>query len=141
MEDLCLIKLNVTYCYYIKHVEQIFIDFEWAICCLTPNERFFNYITARTRYIRWNDNDVRFVLDQLALLHLHSEFSLTKQESLWVDMSLHSEALSWFRANKSLLFLLNCCVLTGEATNTNCIVFDLTDWGSNSLSSEWVIVA
>ena len=34
--------------------------------CLTPNEQFFNYIMASTSYIQWNDDDVRFVLDQYA---------------------------------------------------------------------------
>jgi hypothetical protein len=45
----------------------------------------------------------------------------------------HSDALSWFRANKSLLFLLNC-VLSGKATNTNFIVFDLTRSGLEPVS-------
>ena len=30
---------------------------------------------------------------------------------LWVDMSLHSDTLFWFRANQSLLFLLNAAFL------------------------------
>jgi hypothetical protein len=51
--------------------------------------------------------------------------------SLRIDMSPHSDTLSWFRANQSLLFLLNCCVLSGEATNTNFIVFGWPDRGSN----------
>ena len=31
--------------------------------------------------------------------------------SLWVDMSLHSDTLSWFQANQSLLFALNTVCL------------------------------
>ena len=31
--------------------------------------------------------------------------------SHWVDMSLHSDTLFWFRANQSLLFLLNAAFL------------------------------
>jgi hypothetical protein len=38
---------------------------------------------------------VRFVLDQLAELGFYSAS---------YDMSLHSDTLSWFRANQSLLF-------------------------------------
>jgi len=38
--------------------------------CLIPNEPFFIYIMARTTYIRWDDNHVRFVLDQRAWLFL-----------------------------------------------------------------------
>ena len=37
-----------------------------SVCCLTPNEQFFNYIIERTSYIRWGDNAVCFVLDQHA---------------------------------------------------------------------------
>ena len=41
-------------------------------------------------------------------------------------MSLHSDTLSWFQANQSLLFLLfYCCVLSEETTNTNIIVLCL----------------
>jgi hypothetical protein len=39
-------------------------------------------------------------------------------------MSLHSDTLFWFRANQSLLFLLNATF--GEAADTNFIVFGLT---------------
>jgi hypothetical protein len=45
--------------------------------------------------------------------------------SLWIDLSLHSDTLSWFHANQSLLLLLNT-VLSREATNINFIVFGLT---------------
>jgi hypothetical protein len=41
------------------------------------------------------------------------------------DMALHSDTLFWFRANQ--LFLLNAAC--GEATNTNFIVFGLTQPG------------
>jgi len=43
-------------------------------------------------------------------------------------MSLHSSTLFLFRANQSLLSP-SCCVLRGEATNTNFIVFGLTQPG------------
>ena len=47
--------------------------------------------------------------------------------SLWVDMSLHSDTLIWFRANQSLLFLLTAaCLEEKQATNTNFIVLGLT---------------
>ena len=50
--------------------------------------------------IFWSDdNDVCFVLNQ------HAE------SDVWVDMSLHSEALFWFRASQSLLFLLSAACL------------------------------
>jgi len=48
--------------------------------------------------------------------------------SLWVEMLLHSDTLSGFRANQSLLFLINVrlLMLVEEAANTNFIVFGLT---------------
>ena len=47
--------------------------------------------------------------------------------SPWVDMSLHSDTLSWFRANQTVFARPPwCCVLSGEATNTTFIVFGLT---------------
>jgi hypothetical protein len=39
------------------------IEFEWvSSCCLTPNN-LLAISLARTIYIQWNDDDVRFVLD------------------------------------------------------------------------------
>jgi hypothetical protein len=35
-------------------------------CCLASIEQFFSYIMARTYYIRWDDDDVCFELDQHA---------------------------------------------------------------------------
>jgi len=35
-------------------------------CCLTPTEQFFSYIIKRTSYIRSDDNDVWFLIDQHA---------------------------------------------------------------------------
>ena len=47
-------------------------------------------------------------------------------------MSLHSDTLFSFRANQSLLFLLNAACLRGEATNNNFIVIGLTRAGFES---------
>ena len=44
-------------------------------------------------------------------------------------MSPHSDTLFLFRANQSWLLLLKYCVLSGEATNTNFIVFGFTQPG------------
>ena len=50
--------------------------------------------------------------------------------SLPLDMSLHSDTLSQFHVNQSLLLLLNATKLyRGEATNTHFIVFCLTSSG------------
>jgi len=37
-------------------------------CYLTPNEQFFSYIMVKTSYIRWDDDEVCFILDQVGSL-------------------------------------------------------------------------
>jgi hypothetical protein len=54
--------------------------------------------------------------------------------SLRIDMSLHSDTLSWFRANQSLLFLLNAAYLVEKQQNTNFIVLFSPDRGLNPWS-------
>jgi len=44
-------------------------------------------------------------------------------------MSLHSDTLSWFLANQSVLLLINDACLAEKATNTNFLVFRLTRSG------------
>ena len=53
---------------------------------------------------QWDD-EIRFVLDQ------HADFDFYSDNSPREDMSLHSVTLFWFRANQSLLFLLNAACL------------------------------
>jgi hypothetical protein len=36
------------------------------------NEKFFSYIMARTSYIRWDENDIRFILDLHSEMHFYS---------------------------------------------------------------------
>jgi hypothetical protein len=55
----------------------------------------------------------------------------------WVDMSLHSDTLFWFRANQSLLLLIFVACLIGEATNNNCLVFGLTQAQTHDLPRLW----
>jgi hypothetical protein len=85
---------------------------------------FFRNIMARTSNIQWNDDEVHFVPDQRTELDVFLVLAHWNN-SLLIDMSLQSDTLLWYRANQSLLFLLNAAVLSEEATNTNCIVFDL----------------
>jgi hypothetical protein len=61
---------------------------------------------------QWEDDEVRFVLDQHAELQNVDLIVLAHwNNSLRVDMSLHSDTLFWFWANQSLLFLLNAAWL------------------------------
>ena len=46
-----------------------------------PIQQFFSYIMARTSYFQWEDDEVRFVLDQHAELNFYSASSLKQQSS------------------------------------------------------------
>ena len=73
---------------------------------------------------QWDDDEVRFVLDQHAELDFNSASSLKQQSAdrhvapLWHIILMTSQPV----------FALSplCCVLRVEATNTNFIVFGLT---------------
>ena len=83
------------------------------VYCLSPYEQYCSYFMARTSCIGWDDDDVRFfLLDQHALLDVYSASSL--KQPFAVCMLLHSDSLSWFRTNQSLLFFLNAVCLTEQ---------------------------
>ena len=73
---------------------------------------------------QWDDDEVRFVLDQHAELDLYSASSLKQQSA-----GRHVAPLGHIILIPSQpVFALSpeCCVLSGEARNTNCIAFGLT---------------
>ena len=79
---------------------------------------------------QWDDDEVRFVLDKHAELDFYSDGSLKQQSAgthvaPQVDMSLHLDTLFWFRADQSLLFLLNAACLV-EKQQIPISVFVLT---------------
>ena len=77
------------------------------------NARIISYTMARTSYIQWHDDDVRFVLDQHVLkLYLNCASSL-KQQSEGRHIAGHSETLHWFRVDQILRLLIK------DAANTN----------------------
>ena len=85
-----------------------------------PTQQFFSYIMTRTSYnFQRDDYEVHFVLEQHAQLDLYSATSLKQQSS-----DRHVTSLGHIiQANYSFS---KCCMLSGEATNTNFIVFGLT---------------
>ena len=89
-------------------------------CCLPPKEPFFSYIMTRTTYIRWDDNDVRFVLNQHAWLYSFSTSSL-KQQSAGRHVASRRHADS-----EPTSLSPQWCVLSGESPNINVMVFGLT---------------
>ena len=74
-------------------------------------------------YHQWDDDEVRCVLDQ----HAELDFIVLahRNNSLWVDMTLHSDTLFWFRANQPLLFLLHAACLVEKQQKNSFIVFGL----------------
>ena len=88
-----------------------FIVREWVSdCSLTPIQQCSPILCREQVNIQWDDDKVRFcnrptrwVGFFIVLAHWNN--------SPRVDMSLHSNTLFWFRANQSLLFLLNAACL------------------------------
>ena len=77
-------------------------------CYLMPNEQFFNYIMARTSSIQWDDDGGFNLYKTNTLKFVFIVLAHTENNSPRVVMSLHSsDKLSWIRANRSLLLLLN----------------------------------
>jgi hypothetical protein len=51
----------------LQQLQKIIIIFisKWVRdCWLTSNVQFLSYITVKTRHIRWDGNEIRFVLDK-----------------------------------------------------------------------------
>ena len=112
------------------YIKVSIIGEQMSDCCVMPTQQCGSYIMARTSLFSmewwWGPLCTRpthLVGFFIVLAHWNN--------SPRVDMSLHSDTLSWFRANQSAFQLI--CVLSGKATNTNCIVSGLTR--SNPLST------
>ena len=97
-------NLDIQWTIIIDHARTIYITFytssffnEWVRnISLTTDVILLRYIKARTSYIRWNENDDRFVIDRHAELGLYGASSLHNSQR--VDMLFNSNILSWFRA-------------------------------------------
>jgi hypothetical protein len=82
---------------------------EWGGGYLQPNKQFFRYIMTRTSYISMT----LWICLLCTKLTLSWTFIVLAHwnNSPHIDVSLHSDTLSWFKANQSLLFLLNAACL------------------------------
>ena len=102
-----VLKISVSKCIWVSD------------CCLMPNEQFvISNIMVRWSYIRWDNDNVHFVLYQHAWLDFYSPSLQNKSQQ--VDMSLR-HIIFLFQAYQTL-----CCVLSGEAANINFLVLSLT---------------
>jgi hypothetical protein len=90
------------------------------------NEQFFSNIMTRTIYCQWNDDDdVCFVLDQHTELDIYSASSQKQQSTgRYVAPLGHNILILSQPVFALILFVL--CMLRGEVTNSNFIVFGLT---------------
>jgi len=80
-------------------------------CCLTPTRQWFMQLYHSENKLIFNEMMMRSILYKTNTLS-----SIVIVLSHWnniprVDMSLHSDTLSWFRANQPLFFLLNVACL------------------------------
>ena len=90
------------------------------MACLRASEKYFSNIMNRAGYIL-----MRWWWSQLCTRPTHLVNSL--KQILRVDMSLHSDTLSWFRVNQSLFMLHNAASLAEkQQTNINIKIFSLT---------------
>ena len=81
--------------------------FYWFSCFFLSN---FPAISWQEQVnLQWNDEDVRFVLDQYSSMDFYCSSSLTKQSTDWHAAPLGNIILFWDR--QSLLFLLNAAYL------------------------------
>ena len=88
----------------------------------------FSAISRREQvHIQWNDDDVRFVLDQHAEFDFYSAVHWSNNSR--INMSQHSDTLSWFRVNQSLLFLLNAGCLAEKQQIPILLLYSLTRSG------------
>ena len=82
----------------------------WASdCCLTSMQQFFSYIMVRTSYFSMM---MRFALYYTNMLSRILIVLGHWNNRVRIDVSPQSDTLSLFRANQSLLFLLNAACLT-----------------------------
>ena len=86
----------------------------------------------KNKNFRWDNDEVRFVLDQHDLLDFYSAHW---NNSPQIDTSPHSVTLSWFRANRSLLFLLNAVCLAEMQQIPILLYLVWPEWGSNPWST------
>ena len=97
-------------------------------CCLTPIQQYFSWSWQEQVNFQWDDDDeVHFVLGQHTELDFYSASSLKQQSAGRHVAPLRHIIL----ISSQPVFDISpwCCVLSGEATNTNFIVFGLTQPG------------
>ena len=89
--------LNIIYAFHTIKCTNYWFFFIWV------SEQYFSYIIAITNDNTLDYNYFHLVRIWIVLAHWNN--------SPWIDMLLHWDTLSWFRANQSLLLLLKVAYL------------------------------
>ena len=122
--NLCLSLLVVRWLYFRWSA----MKSEWVSeCCLTLTQQFQLYHSENK--LMFNEMMMKYALYYTNTLSWIFILLAHWNNSPRIDMSSHTDTLSWFRANQSLLFPPKRYVIRGEATNTNIIVFGLSRSG------------
>ena len=103
-------------------------------CCLTPNEQFIRNAMARVSCIQWNDDDVRFAIDRYVCVDF---IALAHYNSARIDMSLHSEAIYWFRTNQSWFSLLSVAYFAEKQQIPILLCLELMIYGTRGEHSNY----
>ena len=114
---------------------------EWVSDCFLCQLSNFSAISWREQVnFQWDDDEIRFVLDQRAELDFYSAISL-KQQSAGRHV-VHSDTSSWFRANqKQQIQILYSLVWPDRGSNPPSITLEastltITPW-MRLMSSSW----
>ena len=70
-------------------------------------------------------------------MHIWIFVVLAHWNTLWVDMSLHSDTISWFRANKSLLLLPNATCSVEKLQILEPGIYHSQDEHANNYTRAW----
>jgi len=89
-------------------------ELEWVIVIIRQFIIFSAISWREEVNFQWDDDEVRLDLEQ------HADTTVLR-----LTCRSTRNTLFWFRANQAFLSPY-CCVLSGEATNTNFIIFGLT---------------
>ena len=103
-----LIKIQSVYSYNLHSIRQ-----DWVSdYCQLSKFSAISYAWCEQDNFQWDEDEVQFVLDQHPFGFLKVLAHWNKR--LQIDMSPHSDTLSWFQANHYLFFLLNAACLAGK---------------------------
>ena len=104
---------------------------QWVIVVYAKLWQFFSYIMLRTSYVRWDDDNVPFLIDNHTKLDFYSASSL-KQQSVGRHVAPFGHIIL-ILSQPIFVITPQCCMFIGAATNTYFIIFGLTHLNTEKL--------